>query len=48
MRQLEEFGVVGPNEGTKPRVVTLESPAELERIAERFGRPASQTDLFAE
>jgi S-DNA-T family DNA segregation ATPase FtsK/SpoIIIE len=48
MRQLEEFGVVGPNEGTKPRVVTIESPAELERIAERFGKPASQTDLFAE
>jgi S-DNA-T family DNA segregation ATPase FtsK/SpoIIIE len=48
MRQLEEFGVVGPNEGTKPRIVTLESPAELERIAERFGKPASQTDLFAE
>jgi len=48
MRQLEEFGVVGPNEGTKPRIVTVESPAELERIAERFGKPASQTDLFAE
>jgi S-DNA-T family DNA segregation ATPase FtsK/SpoIIIE len=48
MRQLEEFGVVGPNEGTKPRVVTVESPAELERIAERFGKPASQTDLFGE
>jgi S-DNA-T family DNA segregation ATPase FtsK/SpoIIIE len=48
MRQLEEFGVVGPNEGTKPRVVTIESPAELERIAERFGKPASQTDLFGE
>jgi S-DNA-T family DNA segregation ATPase FtsK/SpoIIIE len=47
MRQLEEFGIVGPNEGTKPRVVTIESPAELERIAERFGKPASQTDLFA-
>ena len=46
MRQLEEFGVVGPNEGTKPRNVVVESPAELERIADRFGRPA-QTDLFA-
>jgi S-DNA-T family DNA segregation ATPase FtsK/SpoIIIE len=46
MRQLEEFGVVGPNEGTKPRNVTLESPADLERIADRIGRPA-QTDLFA-
>jgi S-DNA-T family DNA segregation ATPase FtsK/SpoIIIE len=46
MRQLEEFGVVGPNEGTKPRNVILESPADLERIADRIGRPA-QTDLFA-
>ena len=46
MRQLEEFGIVGPNEGTKPRAVVLESPADLERIADRVGRPA-QTDLFA-
>jgi DNA segregation ATPase FtsK/SpoIIIE-like protein len=46
MRQLEEFGIVGPNEGTKPRNVVLESPADLERIADRIGRPA-QTDLFA-
>ncbi|HZO95267.1 MAG TPA: DNA translocase FtsK [Candidatus Baltobacteraceae bacterium] len=46
MRQLEEFGIVGPNEGTKPRAVILESPADLERIADRIGRPA-QTDLFA-
>ena len=46
MRQLEEFGIVGPNEGTKPRNVLLESPADLERLADRFGRPA-QTDLFA-
>jgi S-DNA-T family DNA segregation ATPase FtsK/SpoIIIE len=46
MRQLEEFGIVGPNEGTKPRNVVIESPADLERIAERIGRPA-QTDLFA-
>jgi DNA segregation ATPase FtsK/SpoIIIE, S-DNA-T family len=46
MRQLEEYGVVGPNEGTKPRNVVVESPAELERLADRFGRPA-QTDLFA-
>ncbi len=46
MRQLEEFGIVGPNEGTKPRNVIVENPAELERIADRFGRPA-QTDLFA-
>jgi S-DNA-T family DNA segregation ATPase FtsK/SpoIIIE len=46
MRQLEEFGIVGPNEGTKPRNVTLESPGDLERIADRIGRP-TQTDLFA-
>jgi hypothetical protein len=46
MKQLEEFGVVGPNEGTKPRNVIIESPADLERLAERFGRPVSQTDLF--
>jgi S-DNA-T family DNA segregation ATPase FtsK/SpoIIIE len=46
MRQLEEFGIVGPNEGTKPRNVIVESPADLERLADRIGRPA-QTDLFA-
>ena len=46
MRQLEEFGIVGPNEGTKPRVVVIESPAELERIADRIGKPPNQTDLF--
>ena len=46
MRQLEEFGIVGPNEGTKPRVVVIESPADLERIAERIGKPPNQTDLF--
>jgi S-DNA-T family DNA segregation ATPase FtsK/SpoIIIE len=46
MRVLEEFGIVGPNEGTKPRNVVLESPADLERLADRVGRPA-QTDLFA-
>ncbi len=46
MRQLEEFGIVGPNEGTKPRNVIIESPTDLERLADRIGRPA-QTDLFA-
>jgi S-DNA-T family DNA segregation ATPase FtsK/SpoIIIE len=46
MRQLEEFGIVGPNEGTKPRNVVVESPADLERLADRIGRPV-QTDLFA-
>ncbi len=47
MKQLEEFGIVGPNEGTKPRAVVIDSPADLERIAERIGKPA-QTDLFAQ
>jgi DNA segregation ATPase FtsK/SpoIIIE-like protein len=47
MKQLEEFGVVGPNEGTKPRNVIIESPADLERLGERFGRPTTQPDLFA-
>ncbi len=46
MRQLEELGIVGPNEGTKPRNVIVESPADIERLADRIGRPA-QTDLFA-
>ena len=46
MKQLEEFGVVGPNEGPKPRNVIIDSPADLERLAERYGKPA-QTDLFA-
>ena len=46
MRNLEELGIVGPNEGTKPRNVMVESPADLDRLAERIGRPA-QTDLFA-
>ena len=46
MKQLEEFGIVGPNEGTKPRNVTIDSPADLERLADRYGKPA-QTDLFA-
>jgi S-DNA-T family DNA segregation ATPase FtsK/SpoIIIE len=47
MRNLEELGIVGPNEGTKPRNVMIESPADLDRLAERLGRPAAQTDLFA-
>ncbi len=46
MRNLEELGIVGPNEGTKPRNVMIESPADLDRLAERIGRPA-QTDMFA-
>ncbi|GAC1307564.1 MAG: hypothetical protein NVSMB21_11690 [Vulcanimicrobiaceae bacterium] len=46
MKQLEEFGVVGPHEGTKPRQINLDYVA-LESIAERLGR-TDQTDLFAQ
>ena len=46
MKQLEDFGVVGPHEGTKPRRINV-SLGELERIASRFGRD-EQTDLFAQ
>jgi len=46
MKQLEDFGVVGPHEGTKPRRINV-SLGELERIASRFGRD-DQTDLFAQ
>ena len=46
MKQLEDFGIVGPHEGTKPRRINV-SLGELERIASRFGRDG-QTDLFAQ
>jgi S-DNA-T family DNA segregation ATPase FtsK/SpoIIIE len=47
MRQLEEFKVVGPHEGTKPRRIILGLP-ELEQIAARLGKGAGgQQDLFA-
>jgi S-DNA-T family DNA segregation ATPase FtsK/SpoIIIE len=47
MKQLEETGVVGPHEGTKPRRINL-SLGELETIVSRFGsREDAQTDLFA-
>jgi S-DNA-T family DNA segregation ATPase FtsK/SpoIIIE len=46
MKQLEDFGVVGPHEGTKPRRINV-SLGELERIASRFGRD-DQPDLFAQ
>jgi DNA segregation ATPase FtsK/SpoIIIE, S-DNA-T family len=47
MKQLEEIGVVGQHEGTKPRRINL-SLGELETIASRFGgREDAQTDLFA-
>jgi S-DNA-T family DNA segregation ATPase FtsK/SpoIIIE len=46
MKQLEEFKVVGPHEGTKPRRIIL-GLAELEQIAPRLGRDGGQQDLFA-
>ena len=46
MKQLEEVGVVGPHEGTKPRRINL-GLAELETIAPRLGR-SEQTDLFTQ
>lgn len=46
MKQLEEFKVVGPHEGTKPRRIIL-GLAELEQIAGRLGRDRGQPDLFA-
>ena len=45
MKHLEEFGIVGPHEGTKPRRINV-GLAELETIADRLGR-TEQTDLFA-
>ena len=47
MKQLEEFKVVGPHEGTKPRRILL-SLSELDQIASRLGRnEEGQQDLFA-
>jgi S-DNA-T family DNA segregation ATPase FtsK/SpoIIIE len=45
MKHLEEFGIVGQHEGTKPRRINV-GLAELETIADRLGR-TEQTDLFA-
>jgi S-DNA-T family DNA segregation ATPase FtsK/SpoIIIE len=46
MKQLEEFKVVGPHEGTKPRKILL-GLAELEVIAPRLGKSDdAQQDLF--
>ncbi len=47
MKQLEEFGVVGPHEGTKPRRIIIGLP-ELERIASRLGRDGGATPLFGD
>jgi S-DNA-T family DNA segregation ATPase FtsK/SpoIIIE len=46
MKQLEEFKVVGPHEGTKPRRIIL-GLADLEQIAPRLGKNDSQQDMFA-
>ncbi|HTX58156.1 MAG TPA: DNA translocase FtsK [Verrucomicrobiae bacterium] len=47
MKQLEEFKVVGPHEGTKPRKIVV-GLAELEVMAPRLGRgQGGQQDLFA-
>lgn len=47
MKQLEEFKVVGPHEGTKPRRILI-GLGELEHLAPRLGRDdGGQTDLFA-
>ncbi len=46
MKQLEEFKVVGPHEGTKPRKIVI-GLAELELLAPRLGSGERQTDLFA-
>ena len=46
MKQLEEFKVVGPHEGTKPRKILL-GLAELEIIAPRLGKAEeAQQELF--
>ena len=47
MKQLEDFKVVGPHEGTKPRTILIGLP-ELELMAPRLGKnPGGQQDLFA-
>jgi S-DNA-T family DNA segregation ATPase FtsK/SpoIIIE len=43
MKQLEEFGVVGQHEGTKPRRINI-GLGELETIADRLGK-SDQLDL---
>jgi S-DNA-T family DNA segregation ATPase FtsK/SpoIIIE len=47
MKQLEDFKIVGPHEGTKPRKIIV-GLAELEMMASRLGKAqGSQQDLFA-
>ncbi len=48
MKQLEDFKIVGPHEGTKPRRILL-GLAELETMAPRLGKNDSgQGNLFAQ
>ena len=48
MKQLEEFKVVGPHEGTKPRKILI-GLGELETLAPRLGKNEDgQTELFAQ
>jgi DNA segregation ATPase FtsK/SpoIIIE, S-DNA-T family len=48
MKQLEDFKVVGPHEGTKPRKILL-GLGELEVIAPRLGKnDGGQQDLFGD
>ncbi len=48
MKQLEDFKVVGPHEGTKPRKILI-GLGELEVIASRLGKSDDgQTELFAD
>ncbi|MGA2395728.1 MAG: DNA translocase FtsK [Candidatus Lustribacter sp.] len=47
MKQLEDFKVVGPHEGTKPRRILI-GLSELEAIASRLGKNGDQQqDLFS-
>ena len=47
MKQLEEFKIVGPHEGTKPRKIQV-GLAELDLMAARLGKGnGGQQDLFA-
>lgn len=45
MKQLEDVGVVGPHEGTKPRKIVM-GYAEIEQVAVRVGKGDDQQDLF--
>jgi hypothetical protein len=47
MKYLEDFGIVGPHEGTKPRRINV-GLAELETIADRLGAQGDQPNLFAQ